>query len=59
LSDQTSPSANPGPVAGADDQARQPGFRGELHKYQRHYGLTVTAAEALERWGAETTLDDL
>ncbi len=35
------------------------GFIGELHKLSRHYGLTLPAAEALERWGAETTLDDL
>ena len=35
------------------------GFWGERHKLSRHYGWTVTAGQALERWGAETTLDDL
>ncbi len=35
------------------------GFSGELHKLSRPYGLTLKATEALERWGAETTLDDL
>ncbi len=34
-------------------------FGGELHTLRRHYGWTLPAAEALERWGAETTLDDL
>jgi hypothetical protein len=33
------------------------GFWGEQHKLSRHYGLTLPAAEALERWGAETTLE--
>jgi len=35
------------------------GFSGELHMLKRHYGWTLPAAEALERWGAETTLEDL
>jgi len=35
------------------------GFVGELHKLRRHYGWTIPAAEALERWGPETTLEDL
>jgi hypothetical protein len=39
--------------------AMENGFWGERHKLSRHYGWTLTAAEALERWGADTTLDDL
>ncbi len=35
------------------------GFWGELHKLRRHYGWTVPAAEALERWGPDTTLEEL
>jgi len=35
------------------------GFRGELHMLRRHYGWTLPAADALARWGAETTLADL
>jgi hypothetical protein len=35
------------------------GFHGELHTLRRHYGWTLPAAEALGRWGATTTLDQL
>jgi hypothetical protein len=35
------------------------GFWGEKHKLSRHYGWTLTAAAALERWGPDATLDDL
>ncbi len=35
------------------------GFWAEAHTLRRHYGLTIAAAEALRRWGADTTLDDL
>jgi hypothetical protein len=35
------------------------GFCGELHMLSRHYGLTLPAADALARWGAEATLADL
>jgi hypothetical protein len=35
------------------------GFWGELHMLSRHYGWTLPAADALVRWGAETTLTDL
>jgi hypothetical protein len=35
------------------------GFWGEQHKLSRHYGLTLRATEALERWGPDTTLRDL
>ncbi|MGH3429920.1 MAG: hypothetical protein ACRDQZ_20520 [Mycobacteriales bacterium] len=35
------------------------GFHTELHTLRRHYGWTLPAADALERWGAGTTLADL
>jgi hypothetical protein len=35
------------------------GFWAEAHTLRRHYGLSILASVALQRWGAETTLDDL
>jgi hypothetical protein len=35
------------------------GERFELHTLKGHYGFTLTAAEAAERWGAAATLADL
>jgi hypothetical protein len=35
------------------------GFWGELHMLSRHNGWTLPAADALARWGGETTLADL
>jgi hypothetical protein len=36
-----------------------PGEVFELHTLKRHYGLTVSATEAVARWGAATRLDAL